>query len=180
MRSIPSSATLLALSALALDAGFVAAFVARPDPWLGSIVLALGHVAASVGFGIFAQALFPASYRERDLGFVALAASVALLVPVLGPVGLLGALAYALRRPRHERPVWSDLLEIPSLLHQVPRPPATISFSADALAQILGGNAPNDRRFRAILATRSLAPRQAIPLLKIALADASDEVRLLG
>lgn len=171
---------LLAGGALAVDAVCACSFAARPDAGIRSLLVAALHVACAGAFGWSAHAPFPRSHRRRDRGYAALAFTLALLVPVVGPLGLTTAMTYGLRHPRLEQPTWSDVLEIPSLLHQVPRPPATIAFTADALAQILGGNAPNERRFRAILATRSLAPRQAIPLLKVALSDASDEVRLLG
>lgn len=130
--------------------------------------------------GLTAQAFFPPSHRARVRAFAALAALVAFAMPAVGALGLALALGYGLWRPQREQPLWSETLDVPPLLQRAPRAPAKIAFTADALRQILGSRSAPERRFRAILATRALPPREAIPLLKTALADGSDEVRLLG
>ncbi len=125
-------------------------------------------------------ALTPLGVR-RHRAFPLLAFAFAFAVPVVGAVGLYAVTALGRRRRVSRRKATFELVDVE--LVDVPEPASTKPRVSPArLAAILANRAPEtaERRFRAVLATSAFPLRQAVSILKIALRDPSDEVRLFA
>lgn len=140
------------------------------------------HLIASALLAVSLPALLPpASARPLVVSRV-LFGAVAFFLPVLGGLGLAVALPWALhgRKPATEEP-WlyvrpPDLPLKPLFMGEG----APLRFSEGALALVLK-NAPDpDKRVAAVMALRRMAESRATPLLRIALRDPIDDVRLLA
>lgn len=168
-------ALLWVLAALA-EAAAASVFVR--DPGAAWLPLAL-HVAAAATLTLAAWRSLPARYRTPWPWSVAFLAGLALAMPVLSWFGLLLALVPGLHWPRRQAP--GDWEELPALT--LPYQPVRVDARAvqrrGGLAAVLRGDEA-DWRVRAVAATRYLTDRRAVPILRIALTDATDEVRLLA
>lgn len=144
-------------------------------------VLMLHLMSAGLLAAALPSLLPPKSCRPRLQSRLALLL-ISLFIPVLGPLGLAGGLLWSLhgRRPPERDPY---------LYVRPPRLPlrplfmgegAPLRFSEGALALVLK-NAPDpDKRVAAVMALRRMAQENATPLLRIALRDPVDDVRLLA
>lgn len=140
------------------------------------------HTVACLLFAPAWVALLPAPYRQRVPQAMGFAFAVALALPVLGMAGLLLCLAPALLLPnpagramvwKHPRPL--SLPHGPADAGERARP----SWAA-GLAGSLQHSPDPKRRAEAVISTLSLDDRLAVPLLRRALKDPEDEVRLLA
>lgn len=171
------------LGALGLVVSLGLSLLAVRSFFLGAPIAAgFAHVLGAALFSMVLPALLPArSVEPRALGRVALLV-FALFLPFVGMVGLGLALTLALygRRPEHRDPlVYVRPPELP-LQPLFMGEGAPLRFSEGALALVLR-NAPNpDKRVAAVMAIRRLTQARATPLLRIALRDPEDDVRLLA
>lgn len=144
------------------------------------VVLLIAHL---IGAGLVALGVYfalPRIYRAPTVGALAYIALSAVLAPVLGPLGLTLAMLGGLYLPYREKPRQWDTLEIPDLPFQpVPVEPNDV-FLRDGLSSVLMHFDDRNRRQQAIAACRHLPRRQAVPILRSALGDSADEVRLLA
>lgn len=130
---------------------------------------ALGlHAAAALTLGLFAG-----GPRRRSL-FVA--AAIVFTLPLLGALGLLWVIvpAWRLRRPiEHD-----DVIELamPELDRHAVAP--TIATAPIELV-LRSGGAPK-KRVASVMALRTMDAQQAVPLLRVALSDPHEDVRLLA
>lgn len=97
-------------------------------------------------------------------------------LPVVGLVGL--SLLWSTLARRHVPPPAPRVVEIP--LPPLPVMPPEAPASQPPVAGVIQRARDATRRLDAVLATRRLRDRQALPLLRRALRDADDEVRLLA
>ena len=104
--------------------------------------------------------------------------ALALFIPVLGPVGL-GAVLVVRARFRPAPRERARLSEAPPLPGQ-PLVAGGRRFGPGALEGILRHAADPDARMRVVLACRQLRTRSAVALLRLALRDPADDVRLLA
>jgi polysaccharide biosynthesis protein PelE len=123
--------------------------------------------------------------RQRWPGRVALLVLV-LFLPGFGVLGLLLAMLPALHRPvaRRERD-WrrSGVPALPATLFEPGSRRSPVAGGAsllDIMDVVDGDPAGTDARLSAVLALRQLPTRAAVPLLRLALRDAVDDVRLLA
>lgn len=171
--SLVATAAGLALEALAglllLAAPEVEAWSALPVHLLAAILLATGI-----------YGLLPRDYRQPPEGVWALLFSATLFVPGLGAIGLLVGMLPALYVPRRpERPEW-ERRRIPELpFRPVPVPSDTVFLRAGLISAMLNVG-DRAQRQKAVLNCRHLNRRQAVPILRAALIDPADEVRLLA
>ncbi len=138
------------------------------------------HLTASALSAPLLYRLFPLHHRRQPLAAPTTLFILAFFIPVLGLAGLLLALLPALHRPRRTPPRLYEAIEIPGL----PFKPLEVSeqplFGQAGLASVIR-NAPDpEKRVRAVMATRQLRDRDAVPILRIALRDPVDDVRLLA
>ncbi len=147
-------------------------------PGLGWFLLL--HSAAAVLMAAGGVALLPQAYRRpRWHGFLFVALAV-FCVPVFGGVGLLLGVLLGLRWPRvveHSPYARVDIPELPNQpLHVSPEP----QYGQGGLVGVLLDSPDPDKRVRALMATRQMPPRAAVPILRMALRDRVDDVRLLA
>ena len=173
-----------------------------------AVGFAVGHGAAGV-LAMGLRPLLPPAYRKDQARTDALLlAALVLLMPVFGLLGLLTVVLPALHRPVHRRThTWrrvpiGDLPVRPQAdLDVDPEPgpeaspetspepgPETRPEAADrslvtggrSLVDILHASESVTERVAAVLAVRHLPSRAAVPILRLALRDPADDVRLLA
>lgn len=138
------------------------------------------HLAAAILLTVGIYGLLPPDYREPQEGVWFFLLSVTLFIPVLGAIGLVGAVLPALYRPRKVEPGEWERRRIPELpFRPVPVAADTVFLRAGLISAMLD---VGDRvqRQKAVLGCRHLNRRQAVPILRAALTDPADEVRLLA
>jgi hypothetical protein len=178
----PSRAWLAGVAAAGLlDAAVVAGLLVAGVDRSRALGLLGAHAVLAMAATVFViAAVRPAPGRERRIVGVS-ALSLALFVPALGVAAVWAAYVASTRgRDGRDREPWAQLHVEPS----TGRTPARIRHAANpvAIAAVLANRTPEHarRRFEALLRTADLPPRVAVRLLKSALKDPSEEVRLFA
>ncbi|WP_019561341.1 MULTISPECIES: hypothetical protein [Caldimonas] len=176
-----TSLSKLASGAVALEAGALA-LLWSPDPAMYWAFWA-GHAAAAAPTALLGWKLLPPPLQRPKRWSLALAYTVALMMPVLGVVGVVLAawLAHALparvRRRDHLRE--APTLEVFAISLDIEQRPDELPAGQVARMARDPGRA-RAQRIRAVLALREMAPRVAVPTLRALLADPDEEIRLLA
>jgi hypothetical protein len=124
--------------------------------------------------------LLPARYRSPLPWSPLFIFSLAFFVPVLGAVGVVAAIFPALYLPRkRDKQAW-QAVGIPKLPYRAQLQLHSPIFADGGLQDVLRHAPDPDQRLAALLATRRMPGKEAVPILKLALADPSDDVRLLA
>lgn len=152
-------------------------------PLAGFLLL---HVIACLTIASAVADLLPLGrpVSSRRVSFLALA--LCLFIPWFGMLGIIGGLLPALWWPKKHsadrRPEAWSYLSIPPLPDHSPTPrqPGTLHFGVASIAGILQGASELGQRQQGVLATLRLRDNEAIPLLRRALRDPEDDVRLLA
>jgi hypothetical protein len=181
------------------DAGCVARLLATGAPRRAFAWTLVAHAAVALLAALLATRLGPPLARRRPLALASLAAALVFFLPVFGvvAVGGLAALGLGVRTARPADP-WLQLdperdagtkagprSRIGPLSSSVRDPPPggrRADASAASIAAVLRDRSAHsaDHRFLALLRVRYLPDRAAVTLLKQALKDPSDEVRLFA
>ncbi len=162
-----------------LEAGAWAALFLAPRSW-DLAAYALLHLAATPLFAVQLWRQLPRRYRVPAgdaLGFLNLLIAV---LPFVGVLGLVAGLVLALRMPRFNRAFSVTSLPLPELPFQPPVVHTVPPYSGGALRQILRYADRPLKRLKAVMATRFMQVRDAVPVLQVALKDRVDDVRLLA
>jgi len=106
--------------------------------------------------------------------------SLAFFVPLLGAVGVAAALFPALYLPRRRQEQSWDSMAVPELPFRPQERGRELMFSDGGLKDVLRHAPDTEKRLAALFATRRMPGREAIPILKLALRDPADDVRLLA
>lgn len=172
--------TWLISTAVALELASWGAVAASWHPAVRAIVFALSHAGASMLFGMVLQRLLPAPYREPRMAGLLCLFSIGFFIPFLGTLGLFTTTLLALYLPKKTRVTPWEVTLSPEL----PYRPLLISpqplYGEGGLAAVLRHAANPDKRHQAVMATRQMRDQEAIPILRLALKDAVDDVRLLA
>jgi polysaccharide biosynthesis protein PelE len=123
----------------------------------------------------------PSAVRARGSFFV-FCHALAFFVPVAGPLGLQLVVRYGLAaKAKDAGDAWTSL-DIDEELAGQSIAVKRSGISASKIASILGRRAPEEaeRRFQAILQVKHLPAKEQVHVLKFALKDSSDEVRLFA
>ena len=105
---------------------------------------------------------------------------MAFFVPILGALGVLISIFPALRLPRgHDAQAW-QAQGVPALPFRPLEQRQSLMFGDGGLQDVLHHASDPERRLAALLATRRMPGRDAVPILKLALRDPADDVRLLA
>jgi len=141
----------------------------------------LVHV-AGCGFAAYGlHSLMPPSQQTpRQAGLLFLFATT-LFIPLLGVIGLLGCLLAELYFPNTPPPPppWISVA-IPALPHQPLSIGARLDYGDGALSAMLRYCPSPERRLAAVLAVRHLRDENDAEVLRLALTDRVDDVRLLA
>lgn len=147
-----------------------------------SLALAGAHAGACLLFSLALRGLLPPPYRRPALVSGLPVLVVTFFIPVLGMLGWLTCVVPALRHQRPAPPLdsWSHPPS-PAL----PARPAVLRamggmLRASELAGPLQYAADPNSRIAALIATLSLEDQYSVPLLRMALKDPEDDVRLLA
>ncbi len=124
--------------------------------------------------------LFPPRYRRPPLATGFTLFLVVFFVPFLGVAAALASLTFGLRRPRRKKPELCTSVSIPELPYRPLKVSGQPRFGHGGLAAVIRNAPDTERRVGAVLATRQLRDKDAIPILRIALHDPEDDVRLLS
>ncbi len=106
--------------------------------------------------------------------------SLAFFVPVLGAVGVVASLFPALYLPRRHREQSWESMGLPELPFLPQVRGKELMFNDGGLRDVLRHAPDTEKRLTALFATRRMPAREAIPILKLALRDRADDVRLLA
>jgi hypothetical protein len=129
--------------------------------------------------GIFWQ-LLPRRYKvpaRRSLSFLFV---FLWILPVLGAIGILWSVTNALRRPRSRLSKNVKIVVLPELPFSPPAIFPVPPYSEGALRQIVHFAERPLKRLKAVMATRHMAPREAMMVWSKATRDPVDDVRLLA
>lgn len=150
----------------------------------GMLLAFLGiHVCCSMGSGVMLAGDPPTFLRHKWSEVAIFGAVAAFFVPVVGPVGMLLVFGYGFTEPKPEgSEPWLAVEtqeELDAQLRSGVRGRRRRASAYEIGATLRERTKETAAaRFDAILATRSLPDRLAVPLLKSALSDPSDEIRL--
>ncbi|SCX41108.1 protein PelE [Nitrosospira sp. Nsp1] len=124
--------------------------------------------------------LLPRRYKlpaRRSLSFLV---AFIWILPVLGALGVLWSITSALQRPRSRSSHNVKIVALPELPFSPPVIFPTPPYSQGALRQIVHFAARPLKRLKAVMATRHMAPREAMTIWSKATCDPVDDVRLLA
>lgn len=106
--------------------------------------------------------------------------SMAFFVPLIGAVGVAAAVFPALYLPRQRGEQAWQAMGVPGLPFRPKEKRLDMMFSDGGLQDVLRHAPDPNQRLTAIFATRRMPGKEAIPILKLALRDPADDVRLLA
>jgi polysaccharide biosynthesis protein PelE len=167
---------------LVLDTGILMQIPEALSSIARLLALLTAHAAACLLFSLMLVRLLPDQYRKPAFASCLFVFTTIVFIPVLGMMALLACLAPALRQPcltgQLSEGKHPYLLNLPPLPVE-PRGVDGVSRAGE-LADALQCTADPDRRTAALIATLSLKDQYAVPLLRMALKDPEDDVRLLA
>ncbi|SDS01841.1 hypothetical protein SAMN05216421_0754 [Halopseudomonas xinjiangensis] len=166
--------------ALAFEASSWAGLASNPGLQEGLLVAVLPHAAASALLALAVWRLLPTRYR-RPLPWAPLFLfSLAFFIPVLGAMGVVAAVFPALYTQRqHGEQMW-QAIGVPKLPFRPLENRRSPMFHDGGLQDVLHLASDPERRLAALMATRRMPDHDSIPVLKLALRDPADDVRLLA
>ncbi|GLS84086.1 tetratricopeptide repeat protein [Paraferrimonas haliotis] len=146
---------------------------------LGWISYGSSHAIAAVSFTAACWLMLPMRYKMPAHTSMSFIFVIAFSMPLVGMLGLTLIFIVALYLPsKDESPLWirSEFPQLPQHVESL----EGSQFGSSALKDILLFNPSDERRLIAVNACRYLPEKVAMPLLKIALTDKVDDVRLLA
>jgi hypothetical protein len=170
----------------AMLAGAVAEGLAALSLWyggggLGSLLAAAAlHALSSYFLARGLWQLLPRRYRlpaPRTLGFLF---TIVWILPVIGPLGLLVTLSSILKHPLDRFAAKAKIIALPEWPFSPPVVFPVPPYSGGALRQIVYFARRPLKRLKAVMATRQMAPREAMKVWSKATRDPVDDVRLLA
>lgn len=166
--------------ALVFEAGGVVGLL---SPDAGDAHLAAYLVLHAIACAILALVLLPflpSRYRGQTVKAGLFLFTLQFAIPFIGSIGLLLGILLALFLPRLTREVPWQEVDIPELPFQPIDMNLQVIYSQGGLRQVLREASGTDKRLTAMLATRQMNDREAIDILREALKDPADDVRLLA
>lgn len=169
-----------ALLALALETAGVTGLL---SPTAGNLELAaylVAHAIACALLTLILLPLMPSRYRGQPIITGVFLFTLQFAIPFIGSVGLVLGMLLALYLPRSSRDIPWQEVDIPELPFQPIDMDLKVVYSQGGLRQVLREATDTDKRLKALMATRQMNERDAIEILREALKDHSDDVRLLA
>ena len=151
--------------------------------WAANWIVLAAVLSHSVSSYFLAQGfwqLLPRCYKlpaRRSFSFLVV---FIWILPVLGALGILWSITNALQRPRSRASRNVKIVVLPELPFSPPIIFATLPYSQGALRQIVYFAERPLKRLKAVMATRHMAPREAMTIWSKATRDPVDDVRLLA
>ena len=151
--------------------------------WRESALLFAAVVFHSVSSYYFARMFWqslPRRYRVPARKSLGLLFTFLWILPVLGALGVLWSITRALKRPRARSARNVKIVILPELPFSPPVIFPAPPYSQGALRQIVYFAERSLKRLKAVMATRHMAPREAMEIWSKATRDPVDDVRLLA
>ncbi|WP_417663540.1 HEAT repeat domain-containing protein [Pseudomonas sp.] len=157
-----------------------AAFLEHLSTVEATLLYVSAHGLASLMLGAGVWLLLPRRYKRPLPWSPLLLFSLAFFIPILGTLGVILAVFPALYLPRKQKPqVWHSM-GVPELPFRAQELGRDLMFSDGGLQDVLRHAPSPERRTMALMATRRMNGKDSIPILKLALRDPADDVRLLA
>lgn len=169
-----------ALLAIALETSGVTGLLSQSagDAQLATYLFA--HAIACALLTMILLPLLPSRYRGQPINTGAFLFTLQFAIPFIGSVGLVLGILLALYLPRSSRDIPWQEVDIPELPFQPIDMNLQVVYSQGGLRQVLREASSTDKRLKALMATRQMNDRDAIDILREALKDPADDVRLLA
>jgi tetratricopeptide (TPR) repeat protein len=172
--------TWLTLLALGLEAGGIAGLISDLPPSMTLASYLFAHAVACGLLTLVLLPLLPSRYRGAPLLTALFLFTLQFAIPFLGSLGVFTGVLLALYLPRTVRDIPWQEVGIPELPFQPVDMDQQIIYSEGGLRQVLNEAGSTDKRLKALMTTRQMADRDAVELLREALKDPADDVRLLA
>jgi tetratricopeptide (TPR) repeat protein len=146
----------------------------------GMLYVVLPHAVACVLLAIAVWMFLPTRYKAPLPWAPLFLFSIAFFIPLLGIVGVIFSVfpALYLQRKRYAQ-VWQNI-GVPGLPFRPLERRHSPMFQDGGLQDVLYLATDPERRLNALLATRRMPSHESVPILKLALRDPADDVRLLA
>ncbi|WP_323750163.1 polysaccharide biosynthesis protein [Marinobacter sp.] len=165
---------------LAIEAGGLAALFTDLPSLLALSAYLTAHALATLLFTVVCLPLLPASYRRNLVLAGVFLFTLQFAMPVIGSIGVFAGILLPLRLPRSEHHIPWQETAIPDLPYRPVDMDEQLGFSDGGLREVLREASSSDKRLKALLASRQLADQEAVDILKEALKDPTDDIRLLA
>lgn len=163
-----------------LEIGSWASAVSDLPVHQAALLYASAHGLGSAMLAAGIWLLLPRRYRYPFPWSPLFIFSVSFFIPLIGMIGVALALFPALYLPRKRQTQPWEATAVPELPFKPRERRQELMFSDGGLQDVLRHARDPDQRLTAIFATRRMRSKEAIPILKLALRDPSDDVRLLA
>ena len=163
-----------------LEVGSWASAVSDLPIHQAALLYASAHGLGSAMLAAGIWLLLPRRYRYPLPWSLLFIFSVSFFIPLIGMIGVALALFPALYLPRKRKVQSWEATAVPELPFRPRERKQELMFSDGGLQDVLRHARDPDQRLTAIFATRRMRSKEAIPILKLALRDPSDDVRLLA
>ncbi len=163
-----------------LEIGSWASAVSDLPVHQAALLYASAHGLGSAMLAAGIWLLLPRRYRYPFPWSPLFIFSVSFFIPLIGMIGVALALFPALYLPRKRKVQPWEATAVPELPFKPRERKQELMFSDGGLQDVLRHARDPDQRLTAIFATRRMRSKEAIPILKLALRDPSDDVRLLA
>lgn len=140
----------------------------------------LGLHGAAVLFSALCLRRWLALRDCRQRGLLEITVLMAALVPGFSLLALPVALLYGAHDPPVEEEDHTLIVEVPRLPAKPLEFDRNLAFSRGGLFEVLERSSDVDKQITAVMATTRMKAKQAIPILKVAMRDETDDVRLLA
>jgi polysaccharide biosynthesis protein PelE len=170
---------MVSAAAPGMAAGAATGIAAGMAEWaiLGAVLL---HVFSSYFLAWGFWELLPRRYKLPARRTASLLFGLLLILPVAGALGVLWSVVSALKQPRGGASQDARIIRLPELPFSPPVIYAAPPYSQGALRQIVHFAPRPLKRLKAVMATRHMAPREAMAVWSKATRDPVDDVRLLA
>lgn len=170
----------LVIVAAALEAAGITSLLSSMDETTRIVAYMCAHAPASALLALILFRLLPERYRGQPVTSILFLFLLQFAVPFIGSVGVALGILLALYLPRSQREVPWQSIEIPELPFRPVEMENQLLYSEGGLRQVLREAQDPDKRLTALMASKQMAERDAVALLREALTDKVDDVRLLA
>jgi polysaccharide biosynthesis protein PelE len=175
---MPHHIKLLLLS-LSLEISGVSALFAKLGSWQTLALFLPSHAAASALAALAAWLVLPRAYKVPKPWTLAFLFSFCFFIPMLGALGLLTGIVGMLYFKRRTRAQTYDDVQLPRFDPRLAYKPP--HFAGSGIRSLLGNpKIRGEVKLRALMAVEAMPPALSTPIIRQALADPVDDVRLLA
>ncbi|WP_241264497.1 tetratricopeptide repeat protein [Marinobacter daepoensis] len=140
----------------------------------------VAHALACLVFTLALLVFMPARYRQQRWLPAIFLFSLQFAIPLVGSLGVFAGILLALYLPRSSRELPWQQVPIPELPYRPTDMDNQVVYTEGGLRQVLREANDPAKRLKALLASRQMSGREGVNILREALKDPVDDVRLLA